>query len=375
MPEIRLEVEATVALPKEELDPLIVSLQQAGYQTLGPRVKDEAITYGEVTKAEDLPLGFTSKQEAGNYRLQYSGNSSYFEVTPGPHTWKQFFFPPQSTLYKLTKINGHWNPEVHADPQASLALIGVRPCELAAILVQDRVFLRDGLNDPYYRRRRQSAFILAVECLKPCDTCFCASLGTGPGTATGFDLRFTELEDVFLVKIGSEAGRMILNSLKWQPASAFWVSRAQRELEEARQSMHRSLPDPNKLPELLLNNLEAKIWDDVAKRCMSCANCTQVCPTCFCWDVKDINNLQATVVQRERVWDSCFNPEYSHVFGGNTRTTTRARYRQWLTHKLGSWQQQFGVLGCVGCGRCITWCPAGIDITAEIAALREEVQG
>jgi ferredoxin len=198
-------------------------------------------------------------------------------------------------------------------------------------------------------------------------------MGCGPNSEKGFDLRFTELEDVFIVKIGSEAGRTILSGLKWKPASAFWVASAQREIEQARQSIQRSLPDIDQLPDLLLNNLEASHWVDVANRCMSCANCTMVCPTCFCWDVQDINDLSGKTVTRERIWDSCFNPEYSHVFGGNLRPDTHSRYRQWLSHKLGSWKAQFDVLGCVGCGRCITWCPAGIDITAEVAALRQEV--
>jgi sulfhydrogenase subunit beta (sulfur reductase) len=375
MPEIRLEVGATVALPKEELDDLLTTLKQTGYQTFGPSVKDGVIVYGELTNTEDLPLGYANQQEAGKFRLVEVGNGNYFDSTPGAQSWKQYFFPPRSRLFKLSKDNGKWKAEMETESKSSLALIGVRPCELAAIQVQDRVFLRDDWNDPLYRRQRQSAFIMAVECLKPCDTCFCASLGTGPGVEDGFDLRFTELEDVFLVKIGSEAGRMMVNNLKWRPASAFWLTSAQRGLDEARQSMRRSLPNSEALPELLLNNLEANHWDDVAKRCMSCTNCTLVCPTCFCWDVQDQNDLLGTTVSRERVWDSCFNPEYSHVFGGNTRPNTRSRYRQWLTHKLGSWQQQFGVLGCVGCGRCITWCPAGIDITEEVAALREEVQG
>jgi ferredoxin len=374
MPEIRLEVGATVALPKEELDDLFATLRQAGYQTLGPNVKEGAIIYAEIARAVDLPLGYVNQQEAGMYRLISTGHDNFFDATPGPHTWKQFFFPPRSTLFKLSKEDGLWKTQFPSDHPASLALIGVRPCELAAIQVQDRVFLRDDWNDPIYRRRRESAFILAVECLKPCDTCFCASMGTGPGVETGFDLRFTELEDVFLVKIGSEAGRMMTTNLKWQPASAFWLTSAQKELDKARHSMRRSMPDPEGLPKLLLNNLEANHWAKVGERCMSCANCTLVCPTCFCWDAQDVNDLQGQTVQRERVWDSCFNPEYSHVFGGNSRPNTRARYRQWLTHKLGSWVQQFGVSGCVGCGRCITWCPAGIDITAEVAALRAEVQ-
>ncbi|MCB0197785.1 MAG: 4Fe-4S dicluster domain-containing protein, partial [Anaerolineae bacterium] len=124
-------------------------------------------------------------------------------------------------------------------------------------------------------------------------------------------------------------------------------------------------------PNLLYQNLEHPRWDHIANRCLSCANCTQVCPTCFCSDVVEVSDLENHKDERLRVWDSCFSLDFSHVHGGNIRPTTRARYRQWLTHKLASWIDQFGTLGCVGCGRCITWCPVGIDLTEEVRAIRE----
>jgi ferredoxin len=199
-------------------------------------------------------------------------------------------------------------------------------------------------------------------------------MGTGPKANPGFDLRLTELEDVFMVEIGSEAGRMIMEGISVLPTSAFWLQAAQKGLEDAITKMGRSLPDQKELPDLLLNNLDAQQWDDVARRCMSCASCTQVCPTCFCWDARDSANLNGLTARRERVWDSCFNPDYSYIVGGNSRPNTRSRYRQWLTHKFGSWYAQFGTSGCVGCGRCITWCPAKIDVTAELLAIRGEVK-
>ena len=374
MPEIHLEVEARVALPKEELNDLLDILKHSGYRTIGPKVKDHSIVYEEISDTSELPKGYSSIQDPAKYQLNFTGNGDYFSFIPGSHSWKQFFFPPRTDLLKLVSIGNGWEEELPLKDNKDLALIGVRPCELAAIEIQDRVFLREDFQDPLYQRRRESAFILAVECLHPNATCFCTSMNCGPGIDSGFDLCLTELEDAFIVKIGSDAGRMILSDLNWKPASAFWVASAQRELEQATNSIIRSLPDIDSLPNLLLNNLEATRWEEIGTRCMSCANCTMVCPTCFCWDAQDLNDLTGREVTRQRFWDSCFNPEYSHVFGGNLRPTTLSRYRQWLTHKFGSWQQQFDVLGCVGCGRCITWCPAGIDITTEIAALRQEVQ-
>lgn len=375
MADIVYPVATSVALPKSSLDGLLAKLRKLGYRVMGPQVKDEVIVYGPLTGADKLPRGYTSEQNAAHYRLIYTGHSRYFDVTPGAQSWKQFLFPSVTQMARFKRgADSKWQLEEGQFDLTPYAFFGVRPCELAAIQVQDRIFMREEWSDPLYRMRRQGAFILAVNCLHPCGTCFCASMGSGPRAGGGYDLCLTELEDVFVVEIGSETGRLALGDLPVQPASAFWMQAASNALEEAAQKMRRSVPNPEQLPDLLLNNLEAACWDDVAKRCMSCASCTLVCPTCFCWDVRDFSDLSGQTARRERVWDSCFNPNYSYVMGGNTRPNTRSRYRQWLTHKFASWQTQFGVLGCVGCGRCITWCPASIDVTAEIAAIREEVQ-
>ncbi len=130
--------------------------------------------------------------------------------------------------------------------------------------------------------------------------------------------------------------------------------------------------DTENLRDLLLSNLEHPRWDDVAQRCLSCTNCTMVCPTCFCASVSEVSDLTGDQVQRVRQWESCFNIDFSYTAGGTVRGDTRSRYRQWLTHKLASWHDQFETSGCVGCGRCITWCPVGIDLTEEVAAIRDQ---
>ena len=375
MVEIQLGIGSTVALPKGALEDILINLRNQGYEAIGPMIKDGAVVYSPLSSMQDLPKGYTSEQDAGYSRLVHTGDDDYFSLTPGPHTWKQFFFPPRSELTELRRDAqrpNRWLVETRQTRPPAYAFIGVRPCELAAIQIQDRVFLRDDVKDPIYRSRRERAFILVVNCINPSGTCFCASMGSGPKATEGFDLALTELEDVFLVEIGSETGRMVIANLAWEPASAFLVQAAQRKLEAARAQMGRTLDNVDALPAKLGSSLDHPQYDDVARRCISCGNCTQVCPTCFCWDVQEINQLDGQVVRRERVWDSCFNPEYSYVFGGNSRPNTRSRYRQWITHKLASWQQQFGTLGCVGCGRCITWCPAKIDITVEAAALVKE---
>lgn len=375
MVEIRLEIGSTLAISKGVLEDILINLRNQGYEPVGPVIKDGSVVYSQISSMQDLPKGFTSQQDAGYYRLIQTGSDDYFSLTPGPHTWKQFFFPPRSELSVLRRDTQHlnrWVVEARQVRPPAYAFIGVRPCELAAIQIQDRVFLREDVKDPIYRNRRERAFILVANCTSPSGTCFCASMGNGPKVTEGFDLALTELEDVFLIEIGSEVGRMVVANLALEPASAFLIQAAQRRWDAAQAQMGRSLTNVQGISDKLLNRLDHPHYDDIAERCISCGNCTQVCPTCFCWDVQEVNQLDGQVVRRERVWDSCFNPEYSYVFGGNSRPSTRVRYRQWITHKLASWKQQFDTLGCVGCGRCITWCPAKIDITVEAQALVKE---
>jgi ferredoxin len=182
----------------------------------------------------------------------------------------------------------------------------------------------------------------------------------------------TELDDVFVVEVGSEMGREVLRNVDWRPTGAFELQTARQAVAEAERHMGRQL-DTSDLPNLLYRNLDSPHWDQVAQRCLSCSSCTQVCPTCFCSDILEVSDLQDMGATRVRVWDSCFSLDFSHVHGGNIRPHVRSRYRQWLTHKLATWVDHFGMLGCVGCGRCITWCPVGIDITEEVRAIREEV--
>ena len=375
MADIYVSVGSTIAIPKAALEKLVAKLNQMGYRVIGPQIQDGVIVYKSLNSARDLPKGYISQQDSARYRLTYTGHPRYFDVTPGAQSWKQFFFPPKIELAEFSRDEkGRWQMSEQVHDLTPLALFGVFPCDLAAIQIQDRIFLREEWKDPIYWSRRQSAFILTVNCLHPCGTGFCASMGTGPKTKQGFDLNLTELDDVFLVELGSEAGRLVMEGIPVLPTSAFWLQAGQKSLEDASKRMGRSLPRPEDLPGLLLNNLDARQWDDVARRCMSCSSCTQVCPTCFCWDTRDSTDLTGQNARRERLWDSCFNPDYSYIVGGNSRPNTRSRYRQWLTHKFGSWYAQFGTSGCVGCGRCITWCPAKIDVTIELKAIREEVQ-
>ena len=365
-------------IERQDLDRLFEALRAAGYTVMGPVARDGAIHWDEVSTTAELPAGWSDEQEAGRYRLTRTEGPALFDWTVGPGSPKALFHPATFALLSARR-EGRELQVLDGEPRpAKLAFFGVRACELAAISVQDRVLLGGAVTDPVYGARRAGAFLIAVQCGRAGHTCFCASMGTGPGVRSGHDLALTEvLEEgrhVFVAEAGSERGAAMLAGLGARPATAAETGAAAAAVARAAAGMGRTL-DTDGLPALLATSHEHLRWETVAARCLACGNCTSVCPTCFCVTIEDFTDLGAGLTRRVRRWDSCFSVDFTYIHGGNVRSSIRARYRQWLTHKLGSWHEQFGSSGCVGCGRCITWCPAAIDITEEARALQQRRRG
>lgn len=356
-------------LPKPELQSLISLLTTDGYQVVGPTIDQEAIVYDEIRSVDQLPRGWTDRQEAAKYRLERRDDDALFGFVVGPHSWKKYLFPPLTTVASSQKTESGWQMQTPEPDATKYAFLGVRACELAAIAIQDRVFTGGPYVDPVYNARRKNAFIIAVNCAQSASTCFCTSMNTGPKCSSGFDLALTELDDGFEVESGSESGTAILDRLTTQTLTAEHTKRAAEARQRAVDQQTKQL-NTDSIRDLLLGNLDHPRWKDVGDICLGCTNCTMVCPTCFCSSVEEVSDLANENVERQRHWDSCFNLSFSTMSHGTTRNTIASRYRQWLTHKLGSWEDQFGTSGCVGCGRCITWCPVGIDLTEEVAAIR-----
>ncbi|MEP5506230.1 MAG: 4Fe-4S dicluster domain-containing protein [Luteolibacter sp.] len=365
---------ASATLERADFSRLFEVLRGRGYQVVGPTVRDGAIVYDSLNGPEQLPVGWGDEQESGTYRLKKRDDDALFGYVVGPHSWKKYLFPPEQRIFKARRTADGFEvqPEEIAAPK--LAFLGVRSCELHAIAVQDRVFLGGQFVDAAYQIRRANAFIIAVNCGQAAGTCFCVSMNTGPKATMGFDLALTEiLEDgrhYFVIESGSNAGAEVLAELPRLPSTPDETCAAEVATARAVSQMGREL-NTTGIKELLYRNLENPHWEDVADRCLSCANCTMVCPTCFCSNVEDVTDLTGENAERWRKWDSCFTLSFSHVVGGAVRPTVKSRYRQWLTHKLATWIDQFGSSGCVGCGRCITWCPVAIDLTEEVRAIRE----
>lgn len=358
----------------EGLADLVAILRASGRRVIGPIVRDGAIVHDEVSSVGDLPVGWGDEQDGGRYRLVRRDDVAMFGYSAPSESWKRFLFPPQTLVVRSRRTSDGFefeSPGAKTDP---VALLGVRSCDLHAIALQDRVFLQGSSIDPVYRSRRVDLFVVAVNCSTPSSTCFCASMGTGPRADAGFDLALTELIDAtshaFLVQVGSAAGAEVLAKVPHTEATDTHRSRADEVVAGATAAMVRHLD--RAAPRQAAGHLDHPRWDDVADRCLACGNCTMVCPTCFCSSTEDRTSISGDEAERWRRWDSCFSLDFSYLHGGPVRSSVRARYRQWLLHKLVTWEDQFGSSGCVGCGRCITWCPVGIDLTAEIAALAEQ---
>ncbi|MFZ0170806.1 MAG: 4Fe-4S dicluster domain-containing protein [Acidimicrobiales bacterium] len=366
---------APIVIAPSGLDELLGALAAAGYEVLGPTVRDGAVVIEPITSSSQLPRGWGDAQEPGSYRLSERGDDAFFGFAAPAGTWKRYLFPPRSVLWRSRREGDRVIFEQDDPAQPPRAFLGIRACDLAAIAVQDRVFVDGRYADPVYGGRRHGLFLIGVNCGDPAATCFCTSMGTGPDVAGGADLVLTELDPAdparhrFVVQALTDRGHEVSAGLTSREAAEADLTAAAGVTQLAVARMQRSM-NTERLPEILQAAPNHPRWDEVASRCLSCGNCTMACPTCFCADVSDQPNAATGVDERVREWASCFQLSHSYLHGGSLRVSTKARYRQWMTHKLSTWWDQFGVSGCVGCGRCIAWCPVGIDITEEVRAIR-----
>jgi sulfhydrogenase subunit beta (sulfur reductase) len=359
-------------IDRGDFDELFQVLRSDGYSIVGPTVRDHAIVYDEVGEVADLPVGWTDEQDGGRYRLRRRHDDALFGYAVGQDSWKRVLYPSRTTLFRAERRDGTLHFFSAETSESRYAFIGVRACELAAISIQDRVFLDGDKGDPTYRSARAPLFTVAVNCIVAGGTCFCVSMGTGPRCSGGYDLVVTEIiatgRHEFVFEAGSDTGEGVLSRLPSRPAETTHLGEVDRIVESTASQMGRVMPAEG-LKELLYRNLEHPRWDEVAQRCLACTNCTLVCPTCFCSTTEDASDFDGVRATRSRRWDSCFTLDFSSLHRTPVRASTKSRYRQWMTHKLATWYDQFGSSGCVGCGRCITWCPVGIDITEEVAAI------
>lgn len=369
----------TAAVEASDFDALLGALKHQGYQVKGPVLRDSAVVYDDLGSTDEMPIGWVDVPEPARYRLTRRDERSLFGYTVGANPWKAILHPPDVRLWSAVRDAGGFHLVTESGPDAPLALVGVRACDLAALNLLDRVLLGGSHADPIYAARRSRALIVAVNCTRAGSTCFCAAMGTGPAVGPGADLVITELlrsrEHRLIVSVESERGAEVMEAVPHEPARDTDIVQAKTLVDRAKREAGPHRVNMTGMRELLLNSLESPCWDDVAARCLTCGNCTNVCPTCFCTSVHDTTDVHGAHAERTRVADSCFTMAYSYATGGSVRYSPSARYRQWLVHKFATWVDQFGSPGCVGCGRCLTWCPVGIDVTQVLGRIRRSSQG
>ncbi|TAK33580.1 MAG: sulfite reductase subunit A [Chloroflexota bacterium] len=363
------EIPRPVVLRKQDLGQM-VDLLFTEYDVIAPVAEDASIVLKKVTCLQEIATGWRDMQAPGRYQIERDKSDLYFGYANGMTSPKSFLHPGRLTLFEAFRRGDSFEVSESPPPERPLAFFAIHSCDRQAILVLDRTFLTDQ-PDRYYVQRRANAMVVVANCIRPGNTCFCASMETGPRPETGFDIRMTELADEFLLEAGTQRGRDVLDRLPIRDATKSQVDQAERLITAAVENMGRRL-NITDLPRILMESLDHPYWDIMADWCIGCTNCTMVCPTCFCNDVRDIPNVRGDHVVRERVWDSCFARQFAEVHGGNFRPNLKERYRHWCCHKLAYWVPQYGVMGCVGCGRCLTWCPVGIDISAVATRVRGE---
>lgn len=356
-------------LHRSDLPALIAAIRAAGYRVIGPREEtgQGGLVYREIDGVEDLPQGLHDIQAPGAYRLSKSASPRYFAWANTASAIKPYVYAPREKLWRVVHKEGRVHFEAFEREAAKTAIIGVRACDLAALAIQDMHFLQGTYVDPYYQARREKLLLVAVNCSHAAATCFCASTGDGPEVKDAYDLLLDELDDGYLLRVGSTRGAMLAAELTLTPASVEQIGAAVAQSEACR-AQQRSLPPQEELARIG-ETLESARWTKIAERCLACGNCTAVCPTCFCHREFETPALDGKSSEHWRDADSCFNEDHSYIVGEVVRHGTRERYRQWMTHKLFNWVSQYGRSGCTGCGRCTTWCPAGIDFVLEANVL------
>jgi ferredoxin len=280
---------------------------------------------------------------------------------------KSAVFPQTETLYRFQL----GKTELAApQPGEELILLGVRPCDARAIKLVEKLFRWD-VDDPYYLRRRELTTVVGLACLEPGLNCFCPSLGGGPASTEGLDLLMVDLGDSYYLEPLTDKGRSLMDlaSGLLEEAGEEGLQKKEEAVRRAEEKIRRTV-DTDGVPEILPDLWEHPLWQKTAAGCLGCGTCTYLCPTCHCFDIQD--EIEGFEARRCRMWDSCMFEEYTlHTSGHNPRPTRRERTRNRINHKYSYFVRKFNVIACVGCGRCVNYCPVNIDLIETLREVKE----
>ena len=334
-------------LDKKDFRPFLQNLIET-YDLFAPVQLTEGVSaYKKIDQPEEVDLSHSNSQKAA----------------------KEVFFPQSEVMLqceKTEKLNRVTSVE---EVRRERILLGARPCDLQAISILDPVFMGKEYTDVYYLKKRETTLIIGFACDQPRSTCFCSSVGGGPFIRTGSDLFFIDLGDAYLIEFITKKGGALRDNRLLKEADAKDLSLAHGIEKKAREKLNSYLPVEG-IEKSLDRIMEGPFWDRIHEKCIGCGVCTFLCPTCHCFDIADeaVNNKG----RRVRNWDSCLFPLYSlETSGHNPRPTGRERTRQRLMHKFNYYPKNFGRIACVGCGRCIAYCPVNFDIREAIEEIKK----
>ncbi|MFH1379645.1 MAG: 4Fe-4S dicluster domain-containing protein [bacterium] len=277
------------------------------------------------------------------------------------------------------KVASGFSSDIPKKEDKPYAVIGVKACDLKGFKVQDHVFLNSDCQDPLYKKTRAENLIISADCTCAIDTCFCLALGVKPTPQENFDINISDIGNGFIVDSGSPKGEELLKK------HAPFFQEAQKELLARRDSMrsetlkqvesnikNNAVPKQDQYKNIIDKNFESNIWEKEASNCVECAACNAICPTCHCFLLYDRKN--ETNMERLKVWDSCMVKDFARVAGGaNPRKQLWMRLRNRFEKKFDFFPKVAEVYACTGCGRCISACPAKIDIRSVLKKLVQNV--
>jgi len=361
----------------QDIEKIFLYLKQE-YKIIGNKIENNSVILAELENLSDTPSGYSDEQSPGKYKLINNKSEQLFSFSLSPQSWKKYLHPPESTLWKIHKKDNSFNIETPKIEKNKMAFWGIRPCDFEAIKIYDGVFLRDNKTNLKYKSIRDNLFIFAINCTVNHNTCFCSSMNSGPDIKDGFDLAVTEIfiendenntSHHFILNADTQKGQNIVDKFQFKEASKEEVNFAKNKVIENKESITNTFNTKN-LDKILQDNYNHEIWYKMGEKCTSCSNCTFVCPTCYCTRTVDFTNLDGSMATRISKWDSCFSKDFTRINNKYIRDSLSSRYRHWVMHKFSTWQEQFGTQGCTGCGRCITWCPSGINIVKVIREIQ-----